>query len=570
MVCSADDLVVWRDFPKGLRVLLLGGDAASAADTRMKLESMDYIVLSYCNENEALEAISKKAESVHVAIIEVTSSNTHGCFRFLEMAKDLPTIAISDVHCLSTMMKCIALGAAEFLQKPLSEEKLRNIWQHVVHKAFNAGGKDISKSLQPIKETVVSMLQLQSGKAETKIETPIEAETMEKDQGSKPDTSEENDKFPAPSTPQLVKGGRLADDGCCQDLPNCLTVECSLDDSIDLIEEREDSHSKLVESTTNNFPHSADSSKKVPKSNHTKDAAEEEVTSDSGSKSDECSSIKDSCQPSSHEHNGNIIDSRVEDHMKKKPFVCSSHLHGKKSNKRKMKVDWTPDLHRKFVKAVEQLGIDQAIPSKILELMKVEGLTRHNIASHLQKYRLHRRHILPKDDDKGWLPYRDSLPRAYMQKPVMLVPPFHSDCLPPSQIYPFWGHPSYYSSNQTWGPIGFPAWHPPQGSWLWKTNPRVYAEAWGCPVGPPYGQIRIPSQNTTLSNDLSAKGVGNKLSNDSYDSNLAEEVIDKVVKEAMSKPWLPLPLGLKAPSVDAILVELQRQGIRTIPSSSHA
>ena len=47
-------------------------------------------------------------------------------------------------------------------------------------------------------------------------------------------------------------------------------------------------------------------------------------------------------------------------------------------------MDWTPDLHRRFVQAIEQLGIDQAIPSKILELMKVEGLTRHNIASHLQ------------------------------------------------------------------------------------------------------------------------------------------------------------------------------------------
>lgn len=36
------------------------------------------------------------------------------------------------------------------------------------------------------------------------------------------------------------------------------------------------------------------------------------------------------------------------------------------------------------MQAVEQLGADQAIPSRILELMKVEGLTRHNVASHLQ------------------------------------------------------------------------------------------------------------------------------------------------------------------------------------------
>jgi SHAQKYF class myb-like DNA-binding protein len=47
-------------------------------------------------------------------------------------------------------------------------------------------------------------------------------------------------------------------------------------------------------------------------------------------------------------------------------------------------VDWTPELHKKFVHAVEQLGVDHAIPSRILELMKVEDLTRHNVASHLQ------------------------------------------------------------------------------------------------------------------------------------------------------------------------------------------
>lgn len=49
-----------------------------------------------------------------------------------------------------------------------------------------------------------------------------------------------------------------------------------------------------------------------------------------------------------------------------------------------MQVDWTPELHRRFVQAVEQLGIDKAVPSRILEIMGIEGLTRHNIASHLQ------------------------------------------------------------------------------------------------------------------------------------------------------------------------------------------
>ena len=46
----------------------------------------------------------------------------------------------------------------------------------------------------------------------------------------------------------------------------------------------------------------------------------------------------------------------------------------------------------------------------------------------------------------------------------------------------------------------------------------------------------------------------------------AEEEIDKVVKEAINKPWLPLPLGLKPPSTDSVLSELSRKGISCIPS----
>lgn len=47
-------------------------------------------------------------------------------------------------------------------------------------------------------------------------------------------------------------------------------------------------------------------------------------------------------------------------------------------------MDWTPELHRRFVEAVEELGIDKAVPSRILEIMGIDCLTRHNIASHLQ------------------------------------------------------------------------------------------------------------------------------------------------------------------------------------------
>ena len=48
---------------------------------------------------------------------------------------------------------------------------------------------------------------------------------------------------------------------------------------------------------------------------------------------------------------------------------------------------WTTELHAKFEAACNQLGLDNAKPKSILRLMNVDGLTKANIKSHLQKYR---------------------------------------------------------------------------------------------------------------------------------------------------------------------------------------
>ncbi|XP_061349122.1 two-component response regulator ARR2-like isoform X2 [Gastrolobium bilobum] len=63
------------------------------------------------------------------------------------------------------------------------------------------------------------------------------------------------------------------------------------------------------------------------------------------------------------------------------------------STLKKPRVVWSVELHQQFVAAVDQLGIDKAVPKKILELMNVHGLTRENVASHLQKYRLYLRRL---------------------------------------------------------------------------------------------------------------------------------------------------------------------------------
>ncbi|XP_074575229.1 myb family transcription factor EFM-like isoform X2 [Curcuma longa] len=58
---------------------------------------------------------------------------------------------------------------------------------------------------------------------------------------------------------------------------------------------------------------------------------------------------------------------------------------------RKTRRCWSPELHRRFVLALQKLGGSQATPKQIRELMKVDGLTNDEVKSHLQKYRLHTR-----------------------------------------------------------------------------------------------------------------------------------------------------------------------------------
>ncbi|KHN21028.1 Two-component response regulator-like APRR2 [Glycine soja] len=582
MVFSANDLQEWKDFPKGLKVLLLERDNISAAEIRAKLEAMDYNVSTFCEENEALSAISSGLESFHIAIVEVSSSSGQGGFKFLENAKDLPTIMTSNNHCLNTMMKCIALGAVEFLRKPLSEDKLRNIWQHVVHKAFNARASILSESLKPVKESVVSMLQLQTDDEQHESRVSRDIEKVSRFVDNDHELSSGNDKYPAPSTPQLRQGTRLLDDGDCQEQTNCSTGKESGE---------HEGESKSVETTCGNL--NAESTPQQRKSEIT--LVREEVESTPQQRKSEITLVREEVESTPQQRKSEITlvkeevdivdaskgESVASPHTQKRKVLSNTDRNTKalikvgvhsdsceiRGNQKKIKVDWTPELHKTFVKAVEQLGIDQAIPSRILELMKVEGLTRHNVASHLQKYRMHKRQILPKEERK-WLNLRE---RSYcVKRPIMAFPPYHSNhTLPLPPVYPMWGQSgSPTAGMQIWGSPGYPFWHTTAENWHWKPFPGMHADAWGCPVLPlPPPQTPGFPYSQNMPSLLNADAVDHTFTmpQSSFEHYPAEEVVDKVVKEAISKPWLPLPLGLKPPSPDSVLAELSRQGISNIP-----
>ncbi|PKA60225.1 Two-component response regulator ARR11 [Apostasia shenzhenica] len=68
---------------------------------------------------------------------------------------------------------------------------------------------------------------------------------------------------------------------------------------------------------------------------------------------------------------------------------------------KKARVVWSVNLHQKFVNAVDQIGFEKVGPKKILDLMNVPGLTRENVASHLQKYRLYLSRLQKQNEAKA-------------------------------------------------------------------------------------------------------------------------------------------------------------------------
>ncbi|KAI3989790.1 hypothetical protein MKX01_040760 [Papaver californicum] len=109
------------------------------------------------------------------------------------------------------------------------------------------------------------------------------------------------------------------------------------------------------------------------------------------------SSTTETINDSDANYNNKIRDRKKEDeeedheHERQKQQGQSS-----SSSLRKTRRCWSPELHRRFLSALQHLGGSQvATPKQIRELMKVDGLTNDEVKSHLQKYRLHTRRPSP-------------------------------------------------------------------------------------------------------------------------------------------------------------------------------
>lgn len=301
------------------------------------------------------------------------------------------------------------------------------------------------------------------------------------------------------------------------------------------------------------------------------------------------------------EDNNNVVSKVSENLMKPSPKEAVEK--GKKSSnnsskstqggKRKVKVDWTPELHRRFVQAVEQLGVDKAVPSRILELMGIECLTRHNIASHLQKYRSHRKHMLAREAEAANWNQRRQLYSGPAPAPTTnggkrdAVHPWVAPTIgfPPVAPMPphfrplhVWGHPSVDQSlvhmwpkhiapspspppPPSWPPMATPSFWHPHHQHSFAQHPPIQR----FPTPPVQGISPPAMYKVDPGIGLPATPIAQTLPKPPLDVQPTKESIDAALGDVLTKPWLPLPLGLRPPSTDSVLGALQRRGVSKIP-----
>ncbi|XVE85494.1 hypothetical protein DITRI_Ditri17bG0095200 [Diplodiscus trichospermus] len=259
--CKGVDVVISDQFPAGLRVLVVDDDITCLKILEQMLRRCLYIVTTCSQAIVALNLLRERKGCFDVVLSDVYMPDMDG-YKLLEhvgLEMDLPVIMMSADGRTSAVMKGIRHGACDYLIKPIREEELKNIWQHVVRKKWT-------------------------------------------------------------ENKELENSGSLDDNDQHKQGNDDAEYASSVNDG-------------------------TDASLKPQKKRNAKDEDDGEIENDDLSTS-------------------------------KKPRVV-----------------WSVELHQQFVSAVNQLGIDKAVPKRILELMNVPGLTRENVASHLQKFRLYLKRI---------------------------------------------------------------------------------------------------------------------------------------------------------------------------------
>lgn len=118
-------------FPEGLQVLLVEG--SSDQHTQQLLIDLQYNVTRVASISDAASVLHGTSVDVVLADMSLVGDITSHDAQALFIAAGQVPVLLMGAQCSSSqVLAAVQHGAADFLEQPLSQLKLRNIWQHTV------------------------------------------------------------------------------------------------------------------------------------------------------------------------------------------------------------------------------------------------------------------------------------------------------------------------------------------------------------------------------------------------------------------------------------------------------
>ncbi|XP_004299333.1 PREDICTED: two-component response regulator-like APRR1 [Fragaria vesca subsp. vesca] len=119
-----------------VRILLCDNDESSSEEVLRLLLKCSYQVTSVKSPRQVIDALNAEGPDIDIILAEVDLPMRKGTrmLKYITRHRELrriPVIMMSAQDEVSTVVKCLRLGAADYLVKPLRTNELLNLWTHM-------------------------------------------------------------------------------------------------------------------------------------------------------------------------------------------------------------------------------------------------------------------------------------------------------------------------------------------------------------------------------------------------------------------------------------------------------
>ncbi|XP_022135418.1 two-component response regulator-like APRR1 [Momordica charantia] len=119
-----------------LRILLCDSDSKSSQEVFTLLLRCSYQVISVRSARQVINALNAEGPYIDIILTEVDLPMAKGMKMLKYVTRDkelrrIPVIMMSAQDEVSVVVKCLRLGAADYLVKPLRTNELLNLWTHI-------------------------------------------------------------------------------------------------------------------------------------------------------------------------------------------------------------------------------------------------------------------------------------------------------------------------------------------------------------------------------------------------------------------------------------------------------